>query len=101
SPRFLFFPLPLTLLLVLLLLLIDLIRLCEASNPVTRQSEHGPFVHWFGAKRSIKFDGWFVPIEHSPFHPAAVPLAGDFRKLDEQCTSVAFAAIFQIGIAHV
>src|SRR5262249_29256979 len=57
-------------------------------------SEHCPFVHWLRAERTIKLNGRLVPIEHSPFHPAAAAVPRDFRKLDEQCAPITFAPLF-------
>src|SRR5207249_4473429 len=60
------------------------------------QSEHGPFVHRLCAERAIKFYSRFIPIEHSPFHPAAAPVPRNFRKLNEQCAPITFAALFRL-----
>src|SRR4029077_9917002 len=88
----------------LLLLLIVLALLCggsrvgcvrEARNSVTRQPKHRPFVHWLRVESAIKLYRRFVPIEHSPFHPAAAPVPRNFRKLNEQCAPITFAALFR------
>src|SRR5260370_6881126 len=48
-------------------------------------------MHRRGAKRAIKLDRRFIPIEHGPFHPAAAAITRNLRKLDEQCTTITFA----------
>src|SRR4029077_18627220 len=61
-------------------------------DAVARQPEHGPFMQLLCPHRPIKLYPRFVPIEHSPFHPTAAPLPRNFRKLNEQCAPVTFAA---------
>ena len=40
-------------------------------------------MHGLRPERAIKLDRWFVPIEHRPFHPAALTLPRDLRKLHQ------------------
>src|SRR6266536_6408293 len=53
-------------------------------------------MHWFGAERAIKLDRRFVPIEHRPFQSPALSVPRDLRKLDQQCASIAFAALVRL-----
>ena len=74
------------------LLLLDLLRLRESGDPIARQSEHGPFLHRLCPERAIKLDRRFIPIEHSPFHPAAAALQRNLGKIDKQCAAITFSA---------
>src|SRR4029434_4060644 len=69
----------------------------EPRDRVTRHPKHRPFVHWLCAERAIKLYRRLVPIEHSPLHPAAAPVPRNFRKLNEQPASVAFATLFRLN----
>ncbi len=75
--------------------MLDSSRIRESRNFIARQAKHSPFVHRFCAERAIKLYRRFIPIEHGPFHPAASPIPCDFRKLDEQCAPITFAALFR------
>jgi len=50
-------------------------------------------MHRCCAKCAIEFDRRFIPIEHSPFHPAAAAIARDLRKLDKQGATITFATL--------
>src|SRR6266404_9307878 len=71
------------------------LALRQSCNPVARQPEYGPFVHRLCAKRTIKLDGRLVPIEHSPFHPAAAAITRNLRKLDKQRPTAPFPALLR------
>src|SRR2546427_6308159 len=64
----------------------------KLRDPITRQPEYGPFLHRFCAQSAIKLDRRFVPIEHSPFHPAAAALQRNLGKIDKQCAAITFSA---------
>src|SRR5207249_9358931 len=53
-------------------------------------------MHRLRPERAIKLDRWLVPIEHSPFHPAAAAVPRDLCQLNKQRATVSFAAVLRL-----
>src|SRR5579863_1418689 len=64
----------------------------KAFQPVAGEPVGGPLIHGDRAQLLIEPDGWLIPVEDRPFHPAATTRHRDFGEFDEQCKPRAFSA---------
>src|SRR5689334_10957547 len=67
---------------------------CEPGNTVAGQTVDGPFFVRPGAELAIKLERRLIPIEHCPFHSAALPIARDLGQPNEKRAPIAPSPLF-------